>query len=60
MAKRKRKAPKTDRFTVLTGTEATLMRMPRYNGYACGNGAHGKRGYDRNAEKRRFREEVGA
>ena len=28
-------------------------QKPRYNGFACGHGAHGKRGYDRNAQKRK-------
>jgi hypothetical protein len=25
---------------------------PRYNGFGCGHGAHGSRGYDRGAAKR--------
>lgn len=28
-------------------------QKPRFNGFACGHGAHGKRGYNRNAEKRK-------
>ena len=51
-------APKGNRFTVLTSIEATRMAKPRFDGYACGYGYHGRRGYDRNAEKRRFMAEI--
>lgn len=57
--KRKRVQPKSNRFTVMSSLEATHAKMPRYDAYACGHGPHGRRGYDRNAEKRRFAKEVG-
>ena len=51
---KKKKAPKTNRFTVMTSEEATLSKMPKYNGFACGSGVHGDTKYNRAKEKRRW------
>lgn len=57
--KNKKRIPKNDKFVVMDSIEATRVKKPQYNGYSCGYGPHGKHGYDRNAEKRRFAKEVG-
>lgn len=36
----------------ISAENATLSQMPKYNGYAGGYGAHGKRGYDRKRSKK--------
>lgn len=38
--------------------EATLVKKPRYNGFACGHGAHGSAKYDRNKQKREWRKQL--
>ena len=38
----------------LTGVEATLLQKPRFNGFACGYGAHGDTKYNRAKEKIHF------
>lgn len=38
---------------IITSEALFEARKPRYNGFAAGYGAHGKRKYDRNAAKRR-------
>lgn len=40
-AKRKKRAPKSGAVWRMSAKEATLAKKPRYNGYACGHGAHG-------------------
>ena len=42
-----------------TAEEATLAHKPRFNGYACGHGAHGDAKYNRAKEKRAWRERGG-
>ena len=32
----------------MSSEQATLAKMPKYNGYACGYGAHGNTKYHRN------------
>ncbi|HAM16015.1 MAG TPA: hypothetical protein DCP91_09210 [Eggerthellaceae bacterium] len=59
MSKKKHKAPKSNRFVVMSSYEATMAQKPRYDGFAVGHGAHGKRGYDRNAQKRDLARELG-
>lgn len=49
-------AKKNNRLVIDSMTVWNAQK-PRFNGFACGHGAHGKRGYNRNAEKRRFRNE---
>ena len=38
--------------------EATLAHKPRYNGYACGHGAHGSNKYNRAQTKHAWREQL--
>ena len=42
-----------------TAEEATLAAKPRYNGYACGHGAHGDAKYSRAKAKRAWRAQIG-
>lgn len=41
-----------------SAVEATLDAMPRYNGHACGTGAHGDAKYNRTKQKRAWRNEL--
>ena len=52
MSKKKRKAPKGSVVWHQSAEEATLAKKPRYNGFACGHGAHGSAKYDRTKAKR--------
>lgn len=54
----KRKPRGKDVVFHLSAEEATLSKMPKYNAYAGGYGAHGTRKYDRNREKESFRREL--
>ena len=54
----KKKAPKTNKFAIMTSMEATHAAMPHYNAFQGGYGAHGKRKYDRNATKRDFQKSI--
>lgn len=51
MAK-KNKAPKGN-VIIIDAVTVWESQKPRYNGFACGYGAHGKRKYDRNQMKRK-------
>lgn len=51
MAK-KNHIPKTN-LLVIDAVTVWESQKPRYNGFACGYGAHGKCGYNRNKEKRK-------
>lgn len=51
MAK-KNKAPKGN-VIIIDAVTVWESQKPRYNGFACGYGAHGNRKYDRNKEKRK-------
>lgn len=51
--KNKNKVSKQGAVWKQTSEEATLAKMPKFNGYACGTGAHGDRKYDRKKEERR-------
>lgn len=42
----------------ISSLEVTRAHMPKYNGFGCGYGAHGTRGYNRNQEKKRFQREI--
>lgn len=57
-AKKKNKTPKSGSVWHLSADEATLASKPLYNGYACGYGAHGHRGYDRRAENKKLHGEL--
>ena len=57
MAKKKNKKLLSDKDRVVfhqSAEEATLARMPKYNGYAVGHGAFGDTKYSRTKEKRKF------
>lgn len=49
----KKKAPKNGPL-VIDAMTIWQAQKPQYNGFACGHGTHGKRGYDRNTEKRKM------
>ena len=38
--------------------QATLDRMPKFNGHACGTGAHGDAKYNRSKHKQAWRKEL--
>lgn len=38
--------------------QATLAKMPKYNGYACGYGAHGNAKYHRAKSKRAWKAQI--
>ena len=42
---------KSTKIVVLSKEEATKLKLPKYNAYACGYGYHGKKKYDRNKLK---------
>ena len=48
---------KTQKVMVISAMEIWEMRKPRYDGFACGHGAHGHKGYDRRKVKEQFRRE---
>lgn len=52
-----KKKNKKDIIFRLTSEEATLSKIPKYNGFASGYGAHGDLKYNRNKEKDRFKKE---
>lgn len=52
MSKKKRKMPKNNVVWQQSVEEVTLAKMPRYNGYVCGYGAHGDIKYNRKKAKR--------
>ena len=56
--KRARKAPKTGAVWRQTVDEATLAQNPRYNGFACGHGAHGEAKYSRAKAKRAWQKQL--
>ena len=66
--KRKRSVPaqpKADRTAKARGVvwrqsaeEAALAKKPRYNGFACGHGAHGDAKYSRAKAKRAWRKQL--
>ena len=51
MSKKNRKVPGTGPVWRLSAEEATLAGKPRFNGFACGHGAHGDRKYNRTRAK---------
>lgn len=58
MSRKKRSAPKGDVVWRQSVEEATLAGKPRYNGFACGHGAHGSAKYDRAKAKRRWQAQM--
>ena len=57
-AKRKKRAPKSGAVWRMSADEATLAKKPRYNGYACGHGAHGDAKYSRTKSKRAWQKQL--
>ncbi len=61
MAKRRRhNVSKTGAVWSVSSVDATLNSMPRFNGFACGYGAHGDTKYNRAKEKRRWKSDMSA
>lgn len=51
------KKNKVQKVGVISAIEIFEMRKPQYNGFACGHGAHGNKGYNRRKVKEQFRRE---
>ena len=58
MARKKKRPAATDAVWHLTAEEATLAHKPYYNAHICRTGAHGSAKYDRNQQKRRWKQEL--
>ena len=56
--RKKRSVPKTGAVWRLSAEEATLAAKPRYNGFACGHGAHGDAKYNRAKSKRTWEHRI--
>ena len=48
---------KNQKVLIISSMEIWEMRKPRYDGFACGHGAHGNKGYNRRKVKEQFRRE---
>lgn len=59
MGKRKKAYPKGDVVFHMSAEEATCAKMPKYNAYAGGYGAHGSKKYDRRKAEREWKREAG-
>lgn len=46
------------RILVMTGLEATLAQMPKYDGFAIRGGVHGDTKYNRRKEKADFKRQL--
>ncbi len=55
---KKRDLPKGDVVWRQSSEEATLAKMPHYNGFACGHGAHGDVKYSRTKSKRQLKQQL--
>lgn len=51
------KKKKAQKIGVITSQQIFDMQKPQFNGWACGHGAHGHKGYNRRAVKRQFARE---
>lgn len=58
MSGKKRKAPTGNVVWRQSAEEATLAGNPRYNGFACGHGAHGDAKYNRAKAKRAWKAQM--
>ena len=56
--KKKNKVSKNGPVYHRTAEQATLDKMPKYNGYAIGHGPIGDTRYNRNKEKRSWEREL--
>lgn len=57
-ASQKARPPKNGAVWHLSAEEATLAKKPRYNGFACGYGAHGSTKYNRAKSKRDWKTQI--
>ncbi len=57
-ARRKKRVPKTGAVWRLSTEEATLAKKPKYNGYACGHGAHGSAKFNRTKSNRAWKAQL--
>ncbi len=57
-SKRKKQAAKSGAVWHQTAEEATLAQKPRYNGFACGHGAHGDRKFNRAKANRAWKAQL--
>lgn len=57
-AKRRKSVPKSGAVWRLSAEEAALARKPKYNGYACGHGAHGSTKFDRAKSNRAWKKQL--
>ncbi len=59
MSKKKRKQlPQGNVVWRQSAEDAALAKKPRYNGFACGYGAHGDTRYNRSKTKRAFEQQL--
>ncbi|MGN0038392.1 MAG: hypothetical protein ACI36Y_04555, partial [Coriobacteriales bacterium] len=58
MSKARRRPPKSGPVWQVSALEATRLKKPRYNGWACGTGVHGDVKYNRAKEKRNWNREA--
>lgn len=56
--KRKKRAAKAGAVWRMSADEATLAQNPRYNGFACGHGAHGGRKFNRAKANRAWKAQL--
>ena len=57
-AKRRKTVPKSGAVWRLSAEEAALAKKPKYNGYACGHGAHGSTKFDRAKSNRAWKKQL--
>ena len=57
-SKRKKRVAKTGAVWRQSADEATLAQNPRYNGFACGHGAHGDRKFNRAKANRAWKTQL--
>lgn len=57
MSKKKKRHTAPNKL-VISKEKMWDLQKPRYNGFACGYGVHGKTKYDREESKRDFRKEL--
>lgn len=58
MSRKAKRVPKRGAVWHLSAEEATLAKKPRYNGFACGHGAHGDTKYNRARANRAWKRDV--
>ena len=58
MSRKAKRMPKRGAVWHLSAEEATLVKKPRYNGFACGHGAHGDTKYNRARANRAWKRDM--